>query len=60
MMDLLCVIPGDAQGVFCVEVQEDDSVSGLKSVICKENAYEFPTFELKLFLARKENGSWLS
>ncbi|EGZ30625.1 hypothetical protein PHYSODRAFT_323974 [Phytophthora sojae] len=59
MMNLLCFIPDGGDGVLSVEVEEDDSVYGLKSVICKKTVYELPALNLQLFLARKENGSWL-
>ncbi|KAE9043711.1 hypothetical protein PR003_g3684 [Phytophthora rubi] len=60
MVKLLCAIVGVAGSVFPVDIDHGKKVSKLKGAIKDEKMYQFPADELQLFLAKTEDGQWLS
>ncbi|KAG3100559.1 hypothetical protein PI124_g16054 [Phytophthora idaei] len=65
MVQLFCAIVGEAGSAFSVRVDESDSVDDLKDGI-KEKNLDDPTLKnvaaknLQLFLAKKDDGAWLT
>ncbi|RAW25370.1 hypothetical protein PC110_g18206 [Phytophthora cactorum] len=65
MVQLFCAIVGEAGSAFSVRVDESDSVDDLKDAI-KEKNLDDPTLKnvaaknLQLFLAKKDDGAWLT
>ncbi|KAG4039356.1 hypothetical protein PC123_g25093 [Phytophthora cactorum] len=63
MVKLFCAIVGVAGSAFSVRVVESgepESVDDLKKEIKKEKMYQFPADQLQLFLAKTDDGAWLS
>uniref|UniRef100_H3H6E1 Crinkler effector protein N-terminal domain-containing protein n=1 Tax=Phytophthora ramorum TaxID=164328 RepID=H3H6E1_PHYRM len=63
MVKLFCAIAGVAGSAFEVRVDESDSVYDLKKVIKGEKPNDLKDIDadkLQLFLAKKEDGAWLT
>ncbi|KAG2795281.1 hypothetical protein PC111_g22219, partial [Phytophthora cactorum] len=60
MVNLFCAIVGVEGSVFSVRVDESGSVDDLKKEIADDQKYDFAASKLRLFLAKKANGAWLT
>jgi Crinkler effector protein N-terminal domain len=58
---LFCAIVGNKGNTFSINIEESELVADLKKIV-EENKYSFPAMNprrLTLYMAKKEDGSWL-
>ncbi|KAE9342135.1 hypothetical protein PF008_g10293 [Phytophthora fragariae] len=62
MVTLYCTVVGVAGSAFPVDIDETLCVGDLKDAIKDKTTYQFPAYELQLFLAKKDkgHGAWLT
>lgn len=55
-----CLVVNAAGRVFAVTIDDSQLVSDLHDVIKERKMYQFPADDLQLFLAKRDDGKWLS
>ena len=59
MVELFCVVVGEKGSAFQVTIDASESVDHLKDAIALEEKCQFAANKLQLFLARKNDDTWL-